>query len=696
MTQPAWSEDLPVVRLPCRSDDVYPPEDAPSKNDPVPKVGDDVWPVRFFSNNPSMADVRIHWNTFPDRYREHFRLAVWALFNIPIPRELLAERAAPMVSTLGALRIYHNAIDWRILGRWLEAQGVDRVNDLTASMLADYADYLRNDRRVARATAINHLTALTRLWVIGRQIPELALAGTPPWVTGRLDDYLPATTSASGENTTEPVASGTMSALLNAATKFIAGGADPILEAVQLDRDIHQANRRNLARGGRGGAARLRAYLAELEATGAPFPMKSHNAQLCRDNTYISYVTGASLNSVYAWSSQPKVVAYAETHGAITTVNLGDGDLLPESIPLTEVVTYANLLQAACYTVIAYLTGMRPGEVLALEAGSLRTSSRNGGWMLIHSRTFKTARDDDGNHDSNGQLRAVPWVAVAPVVKAIQTLERLVNGTGLLFPSDQHFKNAGRSIGLTTASDGVQRFIDHVNCRQPGAIPPDPTGRVTPVRFRRTLAWHIANQPGGLVALAVQYGHLRTAISEGYASRVSDGIRDLVDLETARSIALRLSQAADAMDHGEGVSGPAALRFVTALREQNEQFNGIVTSPRQARSLLNNQRLTIFQNEDAFVWCNFSRDTALCLTASDPEDATTPRLDRCKSNCSNVARTDTQAQRLRIVADQFQTEAAAMPKPAAERLLARSNELRGLAEQHDRDRRTLGDLDAPA
>lgn len=580
-----------------------------------------------------------------------------------------------------------------MLARWLEARGVEAVKSLTPTVMADYAEHLRTERRVARGTAVNHLTAITRLWVVGLQIPQLALGGIPPWVTGRIDDYLPPSSGSTGENDTEPIATATISALLNVAIRFIETGAEPILNAVALDQAIYDHTRTKGGTGQRTGAGTLRAYFEDLRASRAPLPVKVHNGKRAIDSSYIAYATGASMNSVHNWVRSPEVRAYAETHGALTTVDLVENDLLPASIPLTEVQTYVNLLQAACFTVIAYLTGMRPGEALALETGSLRSSGRNGGWMLLHSRTFKAARDVDGNHDSNGHLRAAPWVAVAPVVKAIHAMEELV-GKGLLFPSNQHVKNAGRSVGLTTIADGIGRFIRYVNGRKQGTIPDDPAGRVTPIRFRRTLAWHIANQPGGLVALAIQYGHLRLAISEGYASRVRDGILEMVDYETARVIAARLSETADAMDHGEGVSGPAALRFVNALREQRAEFNGIVTSPRQARSLLTNTNLAVFQNDDALVWCNFNKDTALCLTSTDPDNASTPRLDRCQANCSNLARTDSQARGLRQVASRLRRDATAMPRPSAERLLARADDIEARAEQHDRDRRTIGHFDA--
>ncbi|MFF5969665.1 hypothetical protein ACFY64_39470 [Streptomyces collinus] len=47
-------------------------------------------------------------------------------------------------------------------------------------------------------------------------------------------------------------------------------------------------------------------------------------------------------------------------------------------------------------------------------------------------------------------------------------------------------------------------------------------------QFRRNLAWYIARRPGGLIALAIQYGHMRTIVdvrtSSGYGSRSRGGI----------------------------------------------------------------------------------------------------------------------------------------------------------------------------
>ncbi|MEU6183708.1 hypothetical protein [Streptomyces coeruleorubidus] len=117
-------------------------------------------------------------------------------------------------------------------------------------------------------------------------------------------------------------------------------------------------------------------------------------------------------------------------------------------------------------------------------------------------------------------------MAVPQVVTAVRVLEQL-GGHGLLFAIEVHDplqpeRRSGRSLAIATMSNRIESFIEWVNAhahnrgRQAEAIPADPHGRVGTGRFRRTLAWHIARRPGGLVALAVQYGHMRTLISDGY------------------------------------------------------------------------------------------------------------------------------------------------------------------------------------
>ncbi|MFH9466404.1 hypothetical protein ACH4LT_03770 [Streptomyces clavifer] len=274
-------------------------------------------------------------------------------------------------------------------------------------------------------------------------------------------------------------------------------------------------------------------------------------------------------------------------------------------------------LGTACFIVIAYLTGMRPGEVLGLTAGCCPTPAS--GRRLIHGRVFKHASDEDGNHQSAGQMRDVSWVAIPPVVSAIRVLETLVPDNGLLFDSAAHTFQRTRAAmhtatslgyeGLRTRIEDFARWASDIALRigrPQETVPDDPHGDLGLARFRRTLAWHIARRPGGLVALGIQYGHLRTAVSAGYTSRSRDGIHDLLDIETARATADTLTALHTDLQAGASISGPAARRAIRAA-SQAPAFAGSIRTRRQARDILDNPQLAVYDNPHAFVMCVYDR-----------------------------------------------------------------------------------------
>ena len=692
------------LALPADDDAIF-TGPAPFPAGPVPRFGDDVWPFDFFDANPTNNPVSIYWADTAPEFRPHLKLATWALLNLPFPDEFRTAYAPRVRASLSAFPLYRTVNRWRLLTRWLAERGVNDLTALTSTLMGDYITYERLERHLTPNTVSNDMTAILRLWIIGQQIPGLELAGMPPWLESGHQDYL--AVELTGENATEPIAAATMSALLHQALQMVEHGTDPLLAAHRF-RSIPETVAADLAAGKtrrRDGAARLDAYLNELRLTGAPIPGRRTGGGYI-DVLHVACLNRVTLDSAHAWAKRDYVREYAAGrynpgHRATAKLPLEldpeAAQILPDAVRADEILALVGLLEAACFVVIAYLTGMRTGEVLALEAGCLRPSSQNGGWMLISSRHFKPVRDEHGNHDSHGEVRTTPWVAIAPVVRAIRALEALRGGQGLLFPSGWkcNRKQDARSRSRHAMTRSIGRFVDHVNARQPGRIPDDPHERISPVRFRRTLAWHLANQPRGLIGLAIQYGHLRTAISEGYASRTRNGLQDLVDFETARTIAVRLSQAHEDLHTGKGISGPAAASFAAATEEEHEQFRGMVTSQRQANSLLRNQRLTVFENEKTFLWCNFRRDSALCLSPTEAGSTTTPRLEKCRPTCGNVARTDSQATQLRDEANRLRRQAELMPKPAADRLTGHADNLTAQADRHDADRQTLKETRGP-
>jgi hypothetical protein len=147
-----------------------------------------------------------------------------------------------------------------------------------------------------------------------------------------------------------------------------------------------------------------------------------------------------------------------------------------------------------------------------------------------------------------------------------------------------------------------------------------------------------ASQPSSLLgsARAEAFGQFQYPTPP--LSRSRDGIHKLIDVETARDIAERLSDLNEAIKNNEGISGPAAQRLMDAAAREHHRFGGIITTHRQARALLDDPGLTVFENQRAFLLCNYARDKALCHTSRANVD--TPSLDRCQPRCANIARTD--------------------------------------------------------
>ena len=151
LATPAWDETPPA---PAPGDLVIDPSTMPDdRHHLIPRFADLVWPVTFTSSNPSAAELRLHWATFPDRLREQFRLAAWALLNFPVPDRALALRGAAMRPRLSTLRLYQTVTNWRTFAAWLDGRGITGLAQASAQVLTDYSIYLARIREVSRNTA---------------------------------------------------------------------------------------------------------------------------------------------------------------------------------------------------------------------------------------------------------------------------------------------------------------------------------------------------------------------------------------------------------------------------------------------------------------------------------------------------------------------------------------------------------------
>ena len=82
--------------------------------------------------------------------------------------------------------------------------------------------------------------------------------------------------------------------------------------------------------------------------------------------------------------------------------------------------------------------------------------------------------------------------------------------------------------------------------------------RLSASRFRRTLAWFICPRPRGVVAAAIQYGHLHVQITQGYSGSYALGFPDYIAFERWLARLDELDEADRRLNEGGDVSGPAA------------------------------------------------------------------------------------------------------------------------------------------
>ena len=669
------------------------------------RYGDPVWPLAPLTGNPSTRKPSIYWEHWPAAFRGEMRLAAWNLINGQLRPTFLRGHSRRMRGRPSMTEVNGTLAQWRQLARWLEERGIRSLAGCDAGVLDDYGQRLR-DSGQSRKRVLVSLVALTRLWALDQLSARPNGIACPPWEDLGLDDYLPAATSTGGgENATEPLAEQTIGPLLTWAIRLVEDLSGDILAGWAERQRLIGAARANAPTPA--GLAALEAYLRPLIASQDPLPATTFQGKPAPAVAYIGAVTGASRRQV-EWFTRREGMAAEVTRRPgpcpldIPVTGRIAGGPWRTALDFNEAKALMRHLGTAAFIVCAYLTGARPGEVLALRTGCCPDPAPGPdgqpGRHLIRGLEFKTATDDDGNHRSGGAERETPWVAITPVVNAIRVLERMVPDGHLLFGHDSHDARGERpdtgSLKPAALRERIEDFTDWANREAarhglPGqAIPADPHGPIGLVRFRRSLAWHIARRPNGLVALAIQYGHMRTALgqwaTEGYASRSREGIHDLIDLETARATADTIAALHESLQDGGGISGPAARRAIRAAATA-PRFAGTPITLASARKLLKNEDAMIYDNPHALVLCHYKRDKALCHRDGARD---TPSLDRCVTGCGNIARTDAQAAQLRERAATLEIQAGHVPQPVGDRLKANAARLRTLADKHDRTRVT--------
>jgi integrase len=684
----------------------------PENHLPMSVFADQWWDLTPGSFEAHTARRRINFGAAPDRFRHTAKHYVWQLINHDDPRpmgSIRRRRLALRSIALGFSRL-------TAFLHWLDTRDVAHLAEVTAEMLDDYAeDVARLEASANLRTAL--LLEVRRLWSYRSLLPaSMRLPEAPPWDADDPSDLLGGA-KRPRENRTMRIAADTMQTLLMWCLRFIDDFADDIITAfgeyLQLrSRSLSAAHRPGTRRSPRQAEAPLTVWLHQRERTGGALPSRPGSdgspeidwAHLCRlfDVNGFAFRPGQRLRVIVEAARLP-LGGPAQLDTPITGLLHGT-PWRPAPIRYDEAAGLARLLSTAALVVITYLSGMRIGEVLNLERGCVHRDPITQLW-LITGKHFKNARDAHGNKIPEGAQRPDPWTTVAPAAAAITAVERL-HPNQLLFTTrlkptrvPQSPVVSGRrvvtrpSLGRTAGeinkdiADLITWINNYADQRDLATerIPPDPHGAITTARFRRTLAWHIVRRPRGLVAGAIQYGHLHVQMTLGYAGTYESGFPDDHTFEQWLFRLENLTENHRRLAAGEHVSGPAADTYRHRIAEGHQQFAGrVLTSSRHVRDLVSNPLLQIYPGRA--ITCVFDPAKALChlLPAAD-DTRRTPDQDDCRPNCRNVAFTDRDIVDVRRQATNLRTavEDRLAPSLRHHRERAELERLRTIIRRHD-------------
>jgi hypothetical protein len=227
-----------------------------------------------------------------------------------------------------------------------------------------------------------------------------------------------------------------------------------------------------------------------------------------------------------------------------------------------------------------------------------------------------------------------------------------------------------------------------------GSRPAGPASSRTPWafntrQFRRTLAWHIAHQPFGVVAGTRQYQQAKAAVFEGYAGTSASGFAAEVAAEEAVAQLDYLEDLYHDWDAGDRATGGAATRINTefsTIRRELGELPGTVASPARLRVML--QHLTKTLHPGALNDCFYHPSNAACRTKAKELRRPLPMLNACL-HCPNARRSTVHLLRLTTARDQARQALALVTKRGD---AAPPLQLAALTQHADQLDQLVGDL----
>jgi integrase len=631
----------------------------------VSVFGDDRWDLTPAIFEDHATAISLNWLAVPAPFRLPLKHYFWQLINHDAP-VLLRNSQGPRPS----IRTVNAALPRIVFFvKWLLVDGIVSCDEVTDEDLERYLDFV-DDAEISHDSKEDLLHEIRRLWSYRTRLPAAdRLPASPPWGGDDMVDLLGASRRRTG-NKTPRVAPQVMEVLLMWALRFVQDFADDIIAAAGEERRLWASGGTSRGKSGTARAGHktgeaqlaLRAFLARLSDEDGSLPgRRTDDGTLEVNWSHLTRLLDTSAN--YFGADRPSRRIVQESGLPIgerifldvpVTGRVGRQPWKSDGIAYDEVKQLCRLLTTACFIVVSYLSGARPGEVLNLERGCISYDESARLW-LMNGRLWKGATDEEGTKIPEGEERHDPWTVIELVAQAVNVLERL-HDRSLLFPvllderrnvgGSAARRRPGQALTSSAMGEDITQFIAWINtyCDTRGLnrerIPDDPAGAICPSRFRRTLAWHIVRRPRGLVACAIQYSHVNVTVTLGYGGAYDSGFPDDHAYEQWLFRLEQLAENEERLARGEHVSGPAADTYRHRVHRANARFAGrVLTTHGQAHDLLANTELQIYPGRA--MTCVFDAAKAPCQLRRSQDDTTrTPDQDDCRPNCQNIAYTD--------------------------------------------------------
>lgn len=666
------------------------------------RFGDPVWDLSAAIEDRHSAGQAVHWDTFPAEFRHACKLYLFALLNVvdAAPRLDAARSPHPHIKTILA-----QLVPLRRFTTWLLDCGVTSLDQVSTAHLDRYLLHVTYAAGVSAGTKRSALQAVKRLHLYREVLPlQCQLPGGQLWGGASARGLARYQSSWGKPNTTPRVHPDVMGPLLSAAllvTHTVAADLLPAARNLLAMRGLAHRIAPDIRRARVTTVSLYETTKAQLDS----FLMALGHNDAALPGIRTGDTIGVDLRGLAAggWLNHTELKRMKETPIMIAASGLPiDVNMLRTTtvsstgarpwrdtpVEADELGALLRHVTAACFLVIAYLSGVRTGEALNLRRGCISRDAK----LALTFMSGQQLKAGDLRRDRSPAT--IPWVVTDETAHAVSVLEQITAGE-LLFPGFQwcsqeqflHGSTRTRTPGSINAD--LTRFIDWFNRDIAPAvshppIPADPHGAIQVPRLRRTLAWHIVRRPGGTIAGATQYGHLHTQIIQGYAGGADAGFLDEITFEQFLHRAETLHDDAHRLDRGEHVSGPAAEQYRDRIT-QARSFAGLtVTTTSQINNALSTPDLQIYHG--ALVTCVFRRASAACLRPADSSAA--PALTRCRPSCVNVACTDRDAANLRqhIAALQHELDTPGLPEPLRHRVQDRLIEHQKALVEHESSR----------